>query len=41
MGSERESVNDSIAGIPSSFRANPVVQHFHAAPDAKLYEVLV
>lgn len=41
MGSERESVNDSIAGIPPSLWANPVVQHFHAAPDAKLYEVLV
>jgi hypothetical protein len=41
MGSKRKSVDDAVAGVPASLRANSVVQHFYAAPDTKMYEVLL
>jgi hypothetical protein len=41
MGSERKSVHHAVARVPTSLRASSVVQHLHAAPDTKTYEVLL
>jgi hypothetical protein len=36
LWSERKSINDAVARIPTSLGANSVVQHLHATPDPKL-----